>query len=56
MFENMGIYASGWTTSVPNVADVPIQDKQDRIFKNVSYEATLEGAIQGLVIRGNVSF
>jgi L-cysteine desulfidase len=51
-----GIFKAGFTTSVPKVADVPIQDKIDRVFQNVTFKAELAGAMQGVGIRGNVSF
>jgi hypothetical protein len=54
----MGILASDPipTITVPLAKDIPVQDKQDRILKNLNFTATLAGAIQSIVIRGTVTF
>lgn len=40
---------------VPLARDVPSVDKNNRILKNVTFEATLQGAIHQVVIRGTIS-
>lgn len=40
---------------VPLARDVPAVDKNNRILRNVTFEATLQGAIHQVVIRGVVS-
>jgi hypothetical protein len=43
------------TTSVPRAAEVPVNDKAQRILKNVKFHATLSGAIHAVEVRGTVS-
>lgn len=41
--------------TVPDVADVPSEDKAARLLQGVSFAATLAGAIHAVTITGNVS-
>ncbi len=44
-----------YTVEVPRAAAVPPNDKANRILRNVSFQATLAGAIHFVEIRGVVS-
>ncbi len=44
-----------YTVIVPLAINVPSIDKTNRILRNVSFQATLAGAIHAVVIRGTVS-
>ena len=44
-----------FTTSVPKVADVPVQDKANRLLPDVEFTATLAGAIHATTINGTVT-
>lgn len=41
--------------TVPKAANVPLNDKANRILRNVRFQATLTGAIHAVEIRGNVT-
>lgn len=51
---NQGL-APGWTVTVPAIVDVLPADKASRTLRNVSFQATLAGAINEVIINGNVS-
>jgi hypothetical protein len=46
--------APGFTVSAPKVATVPTADKDNRILRNVRFRATLQGAIQSVVVNGEL--
>lgn len=50
-----GHFAPGFTVSVPAIGDVPSNDKASRTLNNVTWAATLAGAINKVNIRGTVS-
>lgn len=55
--EDNGIVAAGsWSVSVPDVADVSSDDKEDRVLHNVFWRTTLVGAIESVDVEGNASF
>jgi hypothetical protein len=55
---NMGILAEFPNPSItaPLAKNVSVQDKQDRILRNLNFTAILTGAIQSIKINGSVSF
>jgi len=55
--QNWGLLVPGTiTVSAPKAADVSSSDKANRILNDVTFTATLAGAIDKTVIRGTVSF
>lgn len=50
-----GIINADYTITTPDVFDVSSQDKADRILRNVTFTATLTGAINRTQINGTVS-
>lgn len=54
---DVGLIAASpeFTVTVPLAADVPFADKAARLLQNVTFEATLAGAIHELVIQGVVT-
>jgi hypothetical protein len=42
--------------TVPDVVDVSVTDKEDRILRDVKFTGTLAGAIHKVIISGVVSF
>lgn len=44
-----------YTVTIPKVADQPFNDRANRFFPNITFFATLSGAIHSLEIRGTVS-
>jgi len=50
-----GIINADYTITTPDVFDVSSQDKADRILRNVTFTATLTGAINKSEINGTVS-
>lgn len=53
--EAAGIFAPGWTVTVPDVADVSAADKADRILPDVKFSATLAGAVHSVEVAGVIS-
>lgn len=46
--------AEGFTVTAPKVVNVPGADKDDRVLRNVKFSATLQGAIQKVVVAGEL--
>lgn len=53
--EAVGLIDSGWTVTVPAVADTTVADRAARTLNGVEFEARLQGAIHKTVVRGTVS-
>jgi hypothetical protein len=53
--EAVGLIDSGWTVTVPAVADTTTADRAARTLNGVEFEARLQGAIHKTVVRGTVS-
>jgi len=53
--ESAGVFASGWSVSVPAVSSVSPADKSNRIYRTLKYYAVLAGGIQSLGVGGTVT-
>ena len=53
--EKAGFIEPGWFVTVPEMADISAADKSNRILRNVTYSATLTGAIESAVVAGTLS-
>ncbi len=53
--EAQGIFASGWTVTVPKAASVSVANKTARTCPDIKFTATLAGAIHKAVVSGVVS-
>lgn len=54
--QEAGIWAPGWTITVPAVADVSSGNKTARNLPGLNFSATLAGAIFSTTINGTISF
>lgn len=52
---NSTIIQEGFTTSVPLVEDVPVQNRSGRLLPDMKFEAVLAGAINKVQVRGVVT-
>jgi len=50
-----GFIDDGWTVTVPAKADTSAADRAARTLNGVEFEATLQGAIHAITVRGTVS-
>lgn len=53
--QNNNGFLPGWTVFAPNVADVPVADRRNRVLNNIGFEAQLAGAINKINVLGYVS-
>lgn len=55
-FVDRGFITENYTINIPDAADIPVADKNNRVLQGVTFEAELAGAIHTITISGNLQF